>query len=139
MAGYYAELNVYLNSGKEPLTEEQKLQKKQKQQIEKTKKTAAKVTGTTLAVAAYANSKVGQYTGNKMRQANNQTTLALTGMGLLALKNPVVGITALATYVTKSAIDTQINIINSQQESAYRMSYKGNMTTSGSRWRGSKK
>lgn len=137
MAGYYAELNVFL--GESPKSSSGKTGKKSKgKKKSKMKSIATKTSGVLMASAIYANSKVGEYTGNKLRQSNNATSLALIGMGIASFANPLAGTLAVTSFAVKSAIDNSIRIKNSQQESAYRMSYKGNMTTSGSRWKGAK-
>ena len=104
-------------------------------------------TGFVATSLSIANSAVGSYTGNKLRQANNQAMINMvsTGVGLLvsiATQN-YVGAVAIAIGATTSAIRSTSNFfiesVNSRQESAYRMAYKGNPTTSGSRFRGEKR
>ena len=87
-----------------------------------------------VATASYANSKVGDYTGNKVRQSNIATGIgALTTIGT-AFINPVLAVGVIAGYSVKRTIDMGIERENSRQESQYRSSYRGKATTSKSRW-----
>lgn len=97
--------------------------------------TASKIAGSVLSALSIANNAVGSYTGNKVRQQNIATGLSLASVGISLAINPFLGALHLATMTTKKVIDISIEQINSRQESAYKRSYMGNITTSGSRWR----
>lgn len=102
------------------------------------RKIATKAFGTIGASILYANSKVGEYTGNHLQTSNTNALLgtAITvGVGILA-GHPVMAGVGLGLMVAKGAIDVGIKQINSQQESTYRRSLVGSPTTSGSRWGG---
>ena len=147
----YMTLEVHINSD----SSESKMGKgnrkvKAKSETHRMKELSKSLTLATGFVAtslSIANSAVGSYTGNKLRQANNQAMINMvsTGVGLLvsiATQN-YVGAVAIAIGATTSAIRSTSNFfiesVNSRQESAYRMAYKGNPTTSGSRFRGEKR
>lgn len=145
MAGYYAELNVNVNvneSTKQTSPKAKKPTKSGKPKVKKTNenpksssnKYGRKVSGLILSSASLANSAVGNYTGNKVRQSNMATGIAIVGLAVSAVSNPVLAGVAVATYSIKRSIDMNIDRINSEQESAYRSSYRGKATTSGSRW-----
>jgi hypothetical protein len=95
----------------------------------------ARIGSMVLSAANVVNSAVGSYTGNKVRQNNISVGLRFASMGISFAINPIFGAIHLATTVGKEIADVNIRQINSQQESAYRRSYMGNITTSGSRWR----
>ena len=116
-------------------------------QLKQLNKSLMMANGFATASLSMANSAVGSYTGNKLRQANNQAmiNMASAGVGLLvslATQN-YVGAIAIAvgttTSIIRSSVNYSISEINSRQESAYRMAYKGSPTTSGSRFRGEKR
>lgn len=138
MAGIYASLDVYVNTPM-PLKAYQNKKSPQQSSSESKQSNIAKTTSTLLAIttatASYANAKVGQYTGNKIRQSNIQQGINLAAMGIGTAINPVVGLTTLAGYLVKNSIDYGIRVINTQQEAEFKRSYRGKMTTSGSRWR----
>ena len=81
-------------------------------------------------------SKIGQYTGNKIAANNANQVIALSSLALAAIINPVQGATALSAYLSNNVSDYAIRIKNSEEESNYKMSLIGNMTSSNSRWRG---
>ena len=97
--------------------------------------TASKIASMVLSSANIVNSVVGSYTQNKVRQSNISAGLRIASMGISFSINPILGAIHLATTVGKTIADVSVKQINSQQESAYRRSYMGNITTSGSRWR----
>ena len=97
--------------------------------------TASKITSSVLSALSIANNAVGAYTGNKVRQSNIATGLSLASSLISFSINPVLGALHLGTMVTKRLVDVSIEAINSKQETEYKRSYMGNMTTSGSRWR----
>lgn len=149
MAGFYAQLVV-----NNPITTENQTQnyaiakrtsassndnKVVKAKTEPYKrKNYSKIVGTIGASILYANSKVGEYTGNHLQTSNTNALLgtAITvGVGILA-GHPVMAGVGLGLMVAKGAIDVGIKQINSQQESTYRRSLVGSPTTSGSRWGG---
>ena len=149
MAGYYAELNVNLNINnysrntspkkKKPSKSAQLLLEGPKAKVAQNPKSSSniygrKVAGLILSTASLANSAVGSYTGNKVRQSNMATGIAIAGLAIGAMTNPVLAGVAVATYSIKRSIDMNIDRINSEKESAYRSSYRGKATTSGSRW-----
>lgn len=116
-------------------------------QIKELKKAITLATGFATTSISIANSSVGAYTGNKLRQANNQTAINMVATGVsfvaaLATQNYVAAAAiylGVVTSAVRSSVDFTINATNSRQESAYRMAYKGNPTTSGSRFRGEKR
>lgn len=121
--------------------------KNEKAQLKELNKALTMTAGFATASISMANSAVGSYTGNKLRQANNQAMINMvsSGVGLaisLATQN-YIGAIAIAvgttTSIIRSSVNYSINEINSRQESSYRMAYKGNPTTSGSRFRGEKR
>lgn len=121
--------------------------KSEEGQIKELNKAITMTTGFATTAISMANSVVGAYTGNKLRQSNNQTTINMLATGVsfvtaLATQNYV---GAIAIYVgtvlstVRSSVNYFVNDVNSKQESTYRMAYKGNPTTSGSRFRGEKR
>jgi len=95
------------------------------------------------------NSKVGSYTGNKVKQANikNAFTVASKVAGAVGLfakastaGGPVVGAIiaggGLALDTINTITDITIKQANMRQEFDYKNSLIGNMATSGSRWKG---
>lgn len=149
MGGYYAELNVNLNVNnytrntspkkKKPSKTSQLLLEGPKAKVAQNPKSSSnkygrKVSGLILSSASLANSAVGNYTGNKVRQSNINTGITIAGLAVSAVSNPVLAGVVAATYSIKRSIDINIDRINSEQESAYRSSYRGKATTSGSRW-----
>lgn len=121
--------------------------KSETQKAKELNKALTMTTGFVATSMSIVNSAVGAYTGNKLRQANNQAVinLASTGVGLivsLATQNYIGAIAiavGTATSYIRSTVNYSIDIVNSKQESAYRMAYKGSPTTSGSRFRGEKR
>lgn len=99
-------------------------------------KAARSVVSTGIAVATVANSAVGAYTKNKMRQNNISTGLTLAGLVATTAFNPLAGGIAIASYVGNAIVSAVINDVNSTQESNFRQSLRGRPTTSGSRWGG---
>lgn len=141
MASFYAEVNVNTAEYRAKLLKQQ--EKAERDQIKdkdkrtkKIKKIASKSIGIALTTANYVNAKVGQYTGNKMRQSNVSTLLTISGLVAGAFIDPFGAAIAASALAIKSTVDYSIRIKNAQQESNFKMSYRGNMTTSGSRWKG---
>lgn len=142
MAGYYAELNVNLNISETKRSTSPKSKRLKKPVVKKiqenskssSNKVATKIGGLMVATSSLVNSAVGEYTGNKVRQQNVASTIGLATTVALAFKNPVAAGIAVGAYSIKRTIDIEVNRINSQQESAYRSSYRGKATTSSSRW-----
>lgn len=134
MANEYAVIHVATNVSVEKEEKRQARLKKKKQQ--EFKQLASKTTTLTIATASLVNSAVGSYTGNRMRQSNTQVILGASALAVGMFFNPVASAITATTIVMKGLIDEHIRTINSQQEGNYRRSYKGNMTTSGSRWKG---
>lgn len=91
---------------------------------------------TSLESAQVLNSKVGSYTGNKIKTQARGDALKYTSYMITASVNPYVAIGAMAIDVGNSLIDYTIRNINSAQETEYKSSYYGKMATSKSRWRG---
>lgn len=146
MGGYYAELNVNLNINEVRRATSPQSRKKKKSSSGKTSATKVKSSKSAsakygkklvalgIATASYANSKVGDYTGNKVRQQNIASGIGvLTTIGT-AFVNPVAAATVAGIYTVKRTIDMGIERENSRQESEYRNSYRGKATTSKSRW-----
>ena len=136
MANEYAVIHVATKSSVK--AEQAKREREERQKMNSMRHGVAKASSLVLATAAMANSAVGSYTGNKLRQSNIQTLLTIGGLGATALVSPTAAIIATTTMLIKNAIDYEIRLVNSRQESNFKRSYKGNMTTSGSRWRGYK-
>lgn len=121
--------------------------KSEKQKMKELNKALTTAVGFTTTSISIANSAVGSYTGNKLRQANNQAIINIASTGAmlavsLATQNYVgVAMTVIGatTSFIRNTVNYSINDINSRQESAYRMAYKGSPTTSGSRFRGEKR
>lgn len=121
--------------------------KSEKQKMKELNKALTTAVGFTTTSISIANSAVGAYTGNKLRQANNQAIINIASTGAmlavsLATQNYVgVAMTVIGatTSFIRNTVNYSINDINSKQESAYRMAYKGSPTTSGSRFRGEKR
>ena len=143
--GYYAQLEVNLygaNKSKDTSPKAKKDRATGKSTVKKilenpkssSNKYARKVSGLILSSASLANSAVGNYTGNKVRQSNMSTGISIAGLAVGAISHPVLTSLAVATYSIKRSIDIRVDRINSEQESAYRSSYRGKATTSGSRW-----
>lgn len=141
MASYYAQIDVSINETKTivrktvpktsvPGGKVSISDPKQKTKIN------TKLLTTSIAIGAYANGVIGSYTGNKHSQNNINSMLGVAGVGVLAINNPVLALSSVAGYTIKRLTDVTIEQKNSSQESEYRRSYLGNMTTSGSRWRG---
>lgn len=82
------------------------------------------------------NSKVGQYTGNRVATSNRQEIITLGSLALTAFINPGYAIGASAVHIANNIADFAFRQINSREESNYRSSLLGNMATSNSRWRG---
>lgn len=139
MANEYAVVHVATSKAIE--TEEHRLQRLQRDQLKKinvARKAVSKTAALALATATMVNSAVGSYTGNKLRQSNIQTLITLGGIATTAIVSPTAAAIAATTFAIKSAVDYEIRMVNSRQESNFKRSYRGNMTTSGSRWRGYK-
>lgn len=143
MASFYAQIDVNLMADikggkptltkKPPKTTNVKIYKKEPLHININK---TKLVSAVMASASFANSAIGSYTGNKNTQSNTSTMLGITGVALVAMKNPALAVGAVASYSIKRATDMYIEQKNSEQESRYNQSYIGKMTTSGSRWKG---
>lgn len=134
MANEYAVIHVATNVSVEKEEKRQaRLKKKREAQY---KHLIMKSTALNVATASVVNSAVGSYTGNRMRQSNTQAVLGASALVLGAMYNPIASAITATTVVMKGLVNEQIRSINSQQEGNYRRSYKGNMTTSGSRWKG---
>lgn len=99
---------------------------------------------TALLSANVINSKVGSYTGNKVAQSNNAQIIKLAGFASGAILSLATGnyigaaiaIGGSAISYGSQILDYQIMLKNTEQESAYKRSLRGNMATSNSRWRG---
>ena len=91
---------------------------------------------TSLEAVKILNSKVGSYTGNKVRTQARGDALKYSSYMITSTVNPYVAIGAMAIDVGNSLIDYTIRNINSAQETEYKSSYYGKMATSKSRWRG---
>lgn len=85
------------------------------------------------------NSKVGAYTGNKIRSNATGETLKYASYMLIAASNPYVALGVVALETANNIIDYNIRNINSIQETEYKASYYGRMASSNSRWRGNYK
>jgi hypothetical protein len=104
-------------------------------------------TGYVASAVAMANNAVGSYTGNQLRQSNINATLGIAttvaAIGIQIATQNYVGaaLTAGAAIVStaKQAINYNIRVMNSQEESRYRLAYLGNPTTSGSRFKGERR
>ena len=97
--------------------------------------TASKIAGSVLSALSIANNAVGAYTGNKVRQSNIAAGLSLASVGISFAINPYLGALHLAAKGVKRGVEYMVDSNNSRQESNYKRSYMGNITTSGSRWR----
>lgn len=97
-----------------------------------------KITAGVLASSKIANDAIGSYTGNKARQSNINSMIALSTLIYGAFKNPTIALATASSFLIKKSIDNTIEIKNAEQQNRYRTSYLGNMTTSGGRWRGGK-
>ena len=82
------------------------------------------------------NSKVGQYTGNRVASSNREEIITLGSLAVTALINPGYAIGASVVHIANNIGDFAVRQINSQEESNYKNSLIGNMATSNSRWRG---
>ena len=135
----YASVNIDINNGnvsnqKSSLTD--KKAENIKTLSQRQRQIASKSTALVLSTLAVANSAVGAYTGNKVRQSNIQTLLSIGGIGALAISHPYIAAASATILAIKNTIDFEIRQINSRQESNFKQSYRGKMATSGSRWRG---
>lgn len=147
MAGYYAEIHVHISGGGGEssggtTTSRSETERRPKN---RSRAIAGKTIGLALGSAMYVNSAVGNYTGNKLRQSNTQTSLSLIGsVSVGALSGAKFGpygalaggAIALVGVIAKNTINLGIRQINSEQEMLYKTSITGKMTTSGSRWKG---
>ena len=99
---------------------------------------------TSMLTANVINSKVGQYTGNKVAQSNASQAIKLAGLASAAILSIASGnyiggaiaIGGAAISYGSQLLDYTVMVRNSEQESAYKRSLRGNMATSNSRWRG---
>lgn len=139
----YAEFVVNINNGVSSNTASvQKLKRtKQTKTIQKSKfngKKALNIASMYVSrTAQLINSKVGAYTGNKVSTSNRTEAIMLGSMAITALINPAYGIGSFAIHALNNSLDFAVRMKNSQEESDYKRSYLGNMTTSKSRWKGS--
>lgn len=150
---YYAELNVYLDSSGSSSSNNRpkKVKQPKEKKVNSLKATAITAIALRSAVqtANFVNTKVGDYTGNKVMQSNISTALSvgsqLVGATLAGAKlgggvGAIVGIGLATTKIFGSAIlNESIERKNSIQEMNYKRAYTGSMTTSGSRWKGEKR
>lgn len=146
MGGYYAELNVNMNINEGRRATSPQSRKKKKASSGKTSSTkvksqksasskySKKLLALGVSTTSYVNSKVGDYTGNKVRQSNIATGIGVLTTAGLAFANPVLAAGVIAGYSIKRTIDMGIERENSRQQSEYRSSYRGKATTSKSRW-----
>lgn len=137
----YAEFVVNINNVSGEHTKPISIDKFQKKN--KTKKIGNKINKAVNLVTVYAsktfqaiNSKVGQYTGNRIATSNRQEIITLGSLAVNALINPTYAIGATAIHIANNITDFAVRQLNSQEESNYRSSLLGNMATSKSRWRG---
>jgi len=147
MASFYAQLVVENPPAEEatelaaPKVRRQRTIKSKAKKIKEEKvkpKRYGKIVGMIGASVIYANSKVGQYTGNRLQTTNTNTLLGLgvaVGVGILS-GHPAIAAVGTGLTLAKGAIDLEINQINSSQQSTYKRSLIGSPTTSGSRWGG---
>lgn len=61
-----------------------------------------------LAVATKVNQYVGELTENTVTQRKRQVGIAFTGMAALMVKDPIMGMVAMATYIGNAAIQYNI-------------------------------
>lgn len=102
------------------------------------------ISTTTILSANVINSKIGHYTGNKVAQSNASQVIKMAGFtsgAILSLATgnfigAAISIGGSAISYGSQLLDYEIMIRNSEQESAYKRSLRGNMATSNSRWRG---
>lgn len=138
MAGHYAEFVVNLNNiGGE---NKPKFSKAREQRQEENNYRA--IRGTIAVVAksvSVVNNQVGAYTGNKVKQQNIRQGIGIATAIAVSVVNPTLGVTMLASNTIDSAIGYMTSMINTQQETTYKTSLVGKMSTSGSRWRGENK
>lgn len=138
MAGHYAEFVVNLNNiggDNKP-----KFSKAREQRQEENNYRA--IRGTIAVVAksvSVVNNQVGAYTGNKVKQQNIKQGIAIATSIAVSVINPSLGVAMLAGNTIDSTIGYMTNMINTQQETTYKTSLVGKMSTSGSRWRGENK
>ena len=98
----------------------------------------------TMLTANVINSKIGSYTGNKVAQNNASQSIKLVSYAsasalMLATGNylgAAVSVGGAVISYGSQVLDYAIMVRNTEQESAYKRSLRGNMATSNSRWRG---
>ena len=98
----------------------------------------------TMLTANVINSKIGSYTGNKVAQNNASQSIKLASYAsasalMLATGNylgAAVSVGGAVISYGSQVLDYAIMVRNTEQESAYKRSLRGNMATSNSRWRG---
>lgn len=122
----YARIDVNLPSNRQPAQPKEK----PKSPIP----IVSKISGAVLGSVAVANSMVGSYTGNKVRQSNIASGLQLAGIGVgvitgMITGHPLLAITGAIGTLAKSVADRRIEIVNARQEARYNRSYLGNITT----------
>lgn len=138
MAGHYAEFVVNLNNiggDNKPKFSRAREQRQEENNYRAIRGTIAVVAKSVSVV----NNQVGAYTGNKVKQQNIKQGIAIATSIAVSVINPSLGVAMLAGNTIDSSIGYMTNMINTQQETTYKTSLVGKMSTSGSRWRGENK
>ena len=138
MAGHYAEFVVNLNN----IGGETKPKFSKAREQKQAEDNYRSIRGTIAVVAksvSVVNNQVGAYTGNKVKQQNIRQGIGIATALAVSAINPGLGIAMLTGNPIESTVSYMTNMINTQQETTYKTSLVGKMSTSGSRWRGENK
>ena len=138
MAGHYAEFVVNLNNiggDNKPKFSKAREQKQEENNYRAIRGTIAVISKS----ASIINNQVGAYTGNKVKQQNIRQGIGIATAIAVSVINPSLGVTMLAGNTIDNTVSYITNMVNTQQETTYKTSLVGKMSTSGSRWRGENK